>query len=176
MTVAVLVPSTAATVMGSSPFEVEALVRSVVRNQPGWRVLLHEVLDLVALVDDQVALVLLDDVFDGSRFVTRHDGKSIALAPDAIVLRQRHQHPALAPAGFPTLALELEALLTVGPLARALIKSSDPIVHRAHQVFIPGLPLEALLHAPDPNDGTRTRSSRSHWPVPPAPIHPRKHE
>src|SRR5688572_2848823 len=110
------------------------------------RPLLHEMLDRVALVDDQEPFVPLDDVLDRGRLVARHDGEPVALAADALVLGQRHQQAAFAAAGRAALALERELLLGRGPSGRALAGGCDLLVDRAHQVFVPRLPLEPLLH------------------------------
>src|SRR5688572_20998676 len=112
-------------------------------------------LDLVALVDDHVPLVPLDYVLDFIGLVTGHHGKTIPLATNALVLSERHQHTALASAGIPALALELELVVRSGPVGRALVESGDPIVHRTHHVFVPSPALEPFLHGPDPSAQTR---------------------
>jgi prevent-host-death family protein len=108
--------------------------------------LLHEMFDRVALVDDQVPLVLLHYVLDLSCFVAGYEGEPVALAADGLVLGEGHQHASFASPGRTAFALEREPLLWGGPPARALVGGCDPVVDRAHQVFVPSLPLEPLLH------------------------------
>jgi hypothetical protein len=96
-------------------------------NSSGTRQLLDEVLDLITLVDDHVALVLLDYVLDFTGLVTRHDRKTVPLATNAVVLREGHQHASLAPACLPAFTLEFELLLGSGPLG-ALVESGALIV------------------------------------------------
>ena len=107
-------------------------------------------LDLVALVDDHVPVGLLHHMLDLRGLVTGKDGKAIALTANDLVLRQGQVQTSVAPRGLPALALELEQMPGGGPVRGKLVQSGDLIVDRAHQAFVPSLPIEPLLHAPDP--------------------------
>ena len=107
-------------------------------------------LDLVALVDDHVPIVLLHDMLDFRGLMTGQDGESIPLAANDLVLGEGHLQTTRASAGLPAFALENELMPRTGPLRRALAQSRDLIVDRAHQGFVPNLPIKPLLHAPDP--------------------------
>ena len=113
--------------------------------------LFHELLDLVALVDDHEPLVLLDDVLDLIGLVTGHDAKTIPLVTNALVsarvISRRPSHPSV----FPHSHWNSNCWSGGGPVGRALVESGDPIVHRTHHVLVPSLALEPFLHAPDPN-------------------------
>jgi hypothetical protein len=111
-------------------------------------VLFDEVFYCVTLVDDQEAVVPLDDMLDLVGFVAGHDREAIALAADALVLGEAHLHALVAAVRLSTLALKLEPLIGVCPPAGALIKSLDPIVDCSQQRLVPSLEFVSLFHAP----------------------------
>ena len=106
-------------------------------------------LNLVALVDNRIPLILLDHALELRALVTWHDGKAIPLAMNALVLRERHKNASLAAAGFPAFTPELESLVCLGPIG-ALVESSDLLVHRPHEILVSSLALEPFLHTQDP--------------------------
>ena len=119
-------------------------VRWLARRQA--QVLLDQRLGLVSLVDDDVPVGRLNDTLDLIALMSREDGETVTLAPDALVLIERHQDTAIAPAFPAAFALELELMLRCGPVGRPLVESGDLIVHGPNQAFVSRLPLEPRLH------------------------------
>ena len=73
----------------------------------------------------------------------------VVLLPDDLVLLERHPDLLRAAALAAALAVEAERLdaLDGAATGRVAVERVDPLVHLADERFVPGLPLEALLHA-----------------------------
>jgi len=110
------------------------------------RLLLDQRLDLIALVDDDVSIRLLDHLLDFLALVTRHHGKAVALAADVLILAERHQDMATTRRVPSALAPEFKLVLRRRPGRCALIDRGDLLVDGAQQAFVPSLPLQPFVH------------------------------
>src|SRR5918994_1469177 len=111
--------------------------------------LLHEMLHLIPLVDDEEAVGPFDHVLDLAVLMAGHYGETIPLTSHPLVLLECHQDAAFASLVPPALALELELVLRVRPRGRAFVDRGALVVHGAHQALVAGLSLEPLLHGPE---------------------------
>jgi hypothetical protein len=113
------------------------------------RVVVDERLGRGLLVNDHEPVRAANHVLEFFALVARNKGEAIVLAPNLLVLGNRHLDPPLAGnvvvASRPALAKKLEAF-QFGSWPRFFGYAFDPLVYFPDERFVPRLPVKAGFH------------------------------